>query len=208
MEMGIESVLELRIGEINSVEIKEGNSVVINKGDIVLLAENPEIVETVASALSLATKTDRIDWRDARRCMSDILFRSIVSGDQAYESRVNEEDTIVEVWEVERFLLAYGWVTPYMLLDTETGWRWVDIHMRKHARVDGRLTRSEAGKSRVPPLAFGELWKPNGEWTVAMDDNTDSEGWMYAISFSSSTWQNAPGIAASVRKRKWIRKIA
>jgi hypothetical protein len=116
----------------------------------------------------------------------------------------------VEVYEVERFLMAYGWVTPYMLLDSgSTGWRWVDSQFRKHPKIKSKMTKSAAAKSKRPPVEMSDLWKATDEWQVVIDPElTDMNGWQYAVSFSSSTWLRTAGITASVRKRLWTKSYS
>lgn len=176
---------------------------------------NAEVVDNlvacIADTISEGCRSGHCDWREAKRGLTELAFvECLLSRPRAGPSAEYSDDSkVVEVWEVERFLMAYGWVTPFMLLDTETSWRWLDSHQNKHARIDGRLSRNEAANAKTPPLSFGELWKPVTEWEVEIDEGrTDANGWMYAISFNSSTWQNSPGIAASVRKRKWTRILA
>jgi hypothetical protein len=163
----------------------------------------------VALSEALTPNGSSFDWKNFKRELREYEFAApLQKRDERPDFKVTES-TLVEVWEVERFLMAYGWVTPFMMLDVETSWRWVDQSMHKHPRIDGRLSRKECAKTKSPPLVFGELIKPQDEWHVTIDaESTDPHGWIYAISFSSSTWQSAPGIAASVRKRRWVRPIS
>ena len=81
--------------------------------------------------------------------------------------------------------------------------------MNRHSKIRQKLRRAEAAKAKTPPINFGDLWKPLDEWHVVVDsETTDKDGWQYAISFNSSTWQKTCGITASVRRRTWTRSYA
>jgi len=208
MDVSLVILDEISAAEIASIAcIEKVGSVLIDteRGSrIELELERSELAAAVARTME---SKHSWDWREVKHMIEEIDFSEL--SQRRPEATPEQGATLVEVWEVERFLMAYGWVTPFMMLDVNTGWRWVDENMHKHQRIDGRLSRKECAETKKPPLVFGELLKPTDDWRIEIDpETTDEHGWRYAISFSSSTWENAPGIAASVRKRKWTRPIA
>ena len=169
-----------------------------------------ELTSDIAAAVAqvMGSGEAKFRWAPVKHVMSESLLDNEFAEEPV--EQIQGASTTVEVLEVERFLMTYGWTTPYMLLDTDASWRWLDVNLHRHPRINGKLSRADAAHSGgEPPLTFGELWKPLDEWTIEKDESTtDSDGWMYALSFRSSTWHKSPGITASVRKRKWVRHIA
>ena len=160
-----------------------------------------ELLRAFANAVANGVGKGGFDWREARQLFTDA---------QQLGNRHPEENRQgikkCQVIEVERFLMTYGWRTPFLMLDSNTGWRWVDQNMQRHSKIRQKLKRSEAAKFKTPPIDFGDIWTPIDEWQVEVDpDTTDKDGWQYALSFNSSTWQKHSGITASVRKRTWTR---
>ena len=169
------------------------------------------LLEALSSTFTTtAIAKGQLDWREPKRVFQELDFtdasRDDVSKTTAADGTVAMQ---VDVYEVERFLMAVGWRTPFLMLDTQTGWRWVDVNMTRQTKIRPHLKRSEAAKARTPPIDLGDLWTPLDDWKVYVDvATTDKDGWQYAISFNSSTWARSPGITASVRKRKWIRHFS
>jgi vacuolar protein sorting-associated protein 13A/C len=212
----IEIRREIFLAQIHAVTLHEGLGVSLVdifgisldlELDFPSCEEKSRFVKKIFNLLSQARadKKTALDWRETRQAFLDLSFATCPSN--ACESS-SETTAQVQVWEVERFLVAYGWRSPFLILDSETRWRWVNERLKRHPRIDSSKTRSECAQSKSPPIRFGELWKPLDEWQIFTDPAfTDRDGWMYAISFNSSTWRAAPGISASVRKRKWIRNF-
>jgi hypothetical protein len=171
--------------------------------DLALCPETTALVETLLSAISPSSSLS-LDWRATRLAFADVCFVACSRGSEDDEGSTKQ----VEVWEVERFLVTSGWRTPFLFTDSDTRWRWVDSRLKRNPRLDPTISRSETSKFETPPIHFGELWKPLADWKVAVDAvSTDKDGWMYAVSFNSSTWKKAPGVTTSVRKRKWTRSF-
>ena len=168
--------------------------------------ETKNFHSSLGEALSqcAAYKSGVIDWRRIRQAFAQACFATCAIN----QVNTTERGCELEVWEVERFLVTSGWRTPFLLLDSDSRWRWVDSKLKRHSKIDPMISRSQSAKASSPPIKLGELWKPLDEWKVVIDaTTTDKEGWMYGISFYSSTWRRSRGITASVRKRKWVRNF-
>jgi len=170
------------------------------------------LIGAIEAAVAAATAAERdyVDWSEVKGVFRDV---NLEAHDKATLEAAQLDDgehgitKKVEVFEVERFLMTYGWTTPYMALDSgNEAWRWLDKTMCRHTKIRPQLARREAARAKLPPISVGNLWKALDEWAIVIDEaTTDSNGWQYAISFNSSTWYARPGITASVRRRKWVR---
>jgi len=111
-----------------------------------------------------------------------------------------------EVFEVERRMLPAGdWKTPFLPVDTESCWRWVDSNGYRHPHLKQNLSQKLSAESRTPPLGLHGLFKQQKAWSIEKTTNTDQEGWKYSVAWNSSTWEANPGIFDAVRKRRWYR---
>jgi len=116
----------------------------------------------------------------------------------------------LEVFEVERWRLATGtWTTPFLPIDREMCWRWVDATGRKHPHLQQNLKQEEsAAKREQPPCELDALFEAQDNWEVEKGQTTDAEGWCYGLAWRSSTWDKNPGMFDVLRKRKWRRTYA
>jgi len=116
----------------------------------------------------------------------------------------------LEVFEVERWRLALGiWTTPFLPIDNELCWRWVDATGRKHPHLQQNLNREvSAAKREHPPCELDALFEAQDNWEVEKGQTTDPEGWCYGLAWRSSTWENSAGMFDVLRKRKWRRTYA
>merc|ERR1712008_83296 len=113
----------------------------------------------------------------------------------------------LEVFEVERWRLATGtWNTPFLPIDNELRWRWVDATGRKHPHLQDNLKQEEsAAKREQPPCELDALLDAQDSWEVEKGENTDAQGWRYGLAWRSSTCDSSPGMFDVLRKRKWRR---
>jgi len=115
----------------------------------------------------------------------------------------------LEVFEVERWRLATGtWATPFLPIDSELCWRWVDATGRKHPHLQPNLAKDAAAKKNQPPCELDALFTASDSWKVETGESTDSEGWRYGLAWKSSTWDKNPCSFDVLRKRKWLRTYA
>lgn len=170
------------------------------------------LLGSIETAVATGVGRGYVDWSETKQIYNSMIIEDrdrVIENKAADQTEEGEKGMTktVEVFEVERFLMTYGWTTPYMVLDSgNEAWRWLDKTMSRHSKIRPRLSRKDAANSKLPPITVGDLWKPLDEWTVVVDSSTtDAIGWQYAISFNSSTWYARPGITASVRRRKWVR---
>jgi len=113
----------------------------------------------------------------------------------------------VEVFEVERRLLtSKKWVTPYLIVDKELRWRWVDSSGRRHPYLDRQLPCETASSESVPPcVPRGGQFQPESPWEVTKNSSTDERGWRYSMAWGSQVWDPTPSFTTALRKRRWTR---
>eukprot|EP00928_Gymnodinium_smaydae_P033092 TRINITY_DN23802_c0_g1_i1.p1 TRINITY_DN23802_c0_g1~~TRINITY_DN23802_c0_g1_i1.p1 ORF type:complete len:2579 (+),score=671.41 TRINITY_DN23802_c0_g1_i1:541-7737(+) len=115
---------------------------------------------------------------------------------------------VLEVFEVERKLVTTGeWKTPFMPMDREFSYRWVDATGARHPHLDTALTREQAAAAKQPPCDLSDLFEAKSAWTIDVrQGSTDAEGWRYGLAWNSSTWDSKPGLFDAIRKRRWTRR--
>lgn len=121
----------------------------------------------------------------ARRKLSPTLYLEI-------KLTSNEHiDRVLELWENQRYHVVKKWVNDAIFESDRKRWSSVD---------DSKIT-SDAFEDAAPKV-------PNNMtaegWTLDVSVG-DSNGWLYAPSFSGP-WQKDPFTLALVRRRKWINR--
>jgi len=121
---------------------------------------------------------------------------------------------VLEVSELERKDPFGEWKTPWLPVDRESSYRWVDVQGWRHPYLKQGMTREEIASEKKPPVEFNtmaldKMFKPvegpKGEWRVDENRSTDPEGWSYGLSWNSSTWDDTPGFFNQLRIRRWHR---
>jgi hypothetical protein len=112
---------------------------------------------------------------------------------------------ILEVFEVERWDMTMGeWKTPFLPIDRDLSWRWVDATGRKHPHLVQSLPRREIAAEAKPPCRPGALFHSTTDWTIDMQ-GADEDGWRYGLAWNASTWDDSAGLLDALRKRRWTR---
>jgi len=141
---------------------------------------------------------------------SDATGGSRDSGGSNQGSRSGAGQRVLEVFEVERLdVVAQKWRTPFMPLDSDLSWRWLDSSGCRHPHLNSKLTREQAAAQKTPPCGLDvNLFKPMSQWVKDLHVGTDKEGWRYGMAWNSSTWEPQPGLFDGIRKRRWTRTYA
>jgi len=128
----------------------------------------------------------------------------------AAAGRAGAGQRVLEVFEVERLdVVTQTWRTPFMPLDNEMSWRWLDSSGYRHPHLNKKLTRDQAAAQRSPPCGLDvNLFQPTSQWAVDLHAGTDPKGWRYGMAWNSSTWEPQPGLFDGIRKRRWTRTYA
>jgi len=114
----------------------------------------------------------------------------------------------LEVFELESAFPGTGlWSTPSMPMDFDTSWRWADASGSKHPNLKADMKKDKVIKCKEPPCSL-EMFTPISQWTIDVNQNTNKDGWVYALNWRSSTWDKVPGMFAAVRKRRWTRDFS
>eukprot|EP00928_Gymnodinium_smaydae_P035591 TRINITY_DN25022_c0_g1_i3.p1 TRINITY_DN25022_c0_g1~~TRINITY_DN25022_c0_g1_i3.p1 ORF type:complete len:427 (-),score=71.42 TRINITY_DN25022_c0_g1_i3:61-1341(-) len=116
-------------------------------------------------------------------------------------------ERVLEVFEVERLFVPTGeWKTPFMPMDRELSFRWVDATGVRHPHLLPELSCEQTARRTLPPCELDALFRPVIGWSIDIDDNTDENGWKYGLAWNSSTWDRKAGLFDAIRKRRWTRK--
>jgi hypothetical protein len=174
-------------------------------GEIALQQE--DVLQGLMSGLTSAVQhpDSAANWSDLRSALSEerrCCRRQEVS--EPHLDLLHAGEKTIEVFEVERKEpLGRGWVTPYIIVDNELKWRWVDVFGNKHPHLIS-ASIEEISSCREPPCALDRNLRATGEWRVDKEC-TDEEGWRYGLAWRSSKWDPAPKLFHVLRKRKWVR---
>eukprot|EP00929_Paragymnodinium_shiwhaense_P071376 TRINITY_DN36299_c0_g1_i1.p1 TRINITY_DN36299_c0_g1~~TRINITY_DN36299_c0_g1_i1.p1 ORF type:complete len:2567 (+),score=549.68 TRINITY_DN36299_c0_g1_i1:191-7891(+) len=112
---------------------------------------------------------------------------------------------VLEVFEVERKLIA-DWITPYLPIDRELAWRWVDATGTRHPHILKGLSQDQCSQAQRPPCELDGLFRPTSTWSIDKNHDTDPDGWRYALAWNSSTWDSRAGLFDGLRRRRWTRE--
>eukprot|EP00929_Paragymnodinium_shiwhaense_P102046 TRINITY_DN65251_c0_g1_i1.p1 TRINITY_DN65251_c0_g1~~TRINITY_DN65251_c0_g1_i1.p1 ORF type:complete len:2243 (-),score=501.39 TRINITY_DN65251_c0_g1_i1:51-6779(-) len=149
-----------------------------------------------------------VDWTSLRyavdaeafRGMGSSAARSFLDASPTRGARIGSDGGMLtlEVLECERRF------TPFLPTDGEATWKWTDSQCRKHPSLIRGLRKEDAVTATEPPVDTG-LLRPSTGWKVDFNENTDRDGWQYAVAFNSSTWGSSPtmGVVDQVRRRRW-----
>lgn len=114
--------------------------------------------------------------------------------------------SFIEVFEVERLKTSTAmWTTPFLAIDSELSWRWVDVKGRRHPRLAKDLTKKAVTSATSPPCRLDTLFHATSPWVLDIHPCTDSDGWSYGLAWSASSWARYPGIFDVLRKRRWTK---
>lgn len=113
---------------------------------------------------------------------------------------------VLEVFEVERRVVHSGeWKTPFLPMDRELSFRWVDATGTRHPSLIKGYSCERCAACTTPPCVLSTLFRPTRGWAIDTSGATDSEGWKYGLAWNSSTWDTRPGLFDAIRKRRWTR---
>jgi len=114
---------------------------------------------------------------------------------------------VLEVFEVQRWCPGTAeWRTPWLPIDRELSWRWVDTKGHRHPWLEKGLPKVDCAARGQPPCEFGGLFRPSSEWWVDVHGGTDQDGWSYGLAWQSATWDKQPGVFDGLRRRRWTRE--
>lgn len=122
----------------------------------------------------------------------------------ALSDRGSARVRLLDVFEVERFTLGFGWGTCNWPTDGDLQWRWVAENGKKHPQVADTLKKAKAAQEKEPPCTLGGLYKEAGPWKVDVTKFTDADGWVYGMAWSQPEWSHEPGLNL-LRRRHWTR---
>jgi len=109
------------------------------------------------------------------------------------------------VWELQRRTTVFqsDWKAPFLPHDGRKRWRWVDMNFELHA-LRRTIGQEVSAHSSGPPLDTPAGWVQSGDWQHECNQETDDEGWQYAIDFYKSDAKWGIGMMGrSVRRRLW-----
>eukprot|EP01012_Entosiphon_sulcatum_P048237 TRINITY_DN6657_c0_g1_i2.p1 TRINITY_DN6657_c0_g1~~TRINITY_DN6657_c0_g1_i2.p1 ORF type:complete len:1408 (+),score=258.18 TRINITY_DN6657_c0_g1_i2:46-4224(+) len=104
------------------------------------------------------------------------------------DSAPRPQYTEVTTFENERWFPFKGWSNKLLATD-RPGW----------SSIDGKQERRRE-RLRAPR---GYQW--DGEWRIRINQDTDKDGWTYAVDFPVAQYAPAQTSLAMVRRREWVR---
>mmetsp|Transcript_26042 Transcript_26042/g.68408 ORF Transcript_26042/g.68408 Transcript_26042/m.68408 type:complete len:616 (-) Transcript_26042:171-2018(-) len=139
---------------------------------------------------------------------------SLLKASFVVDDRKDVQDFMLRsmVWELERRTTIFhtDWRTPFLPHDGVCVKKWVSIEdsYNIHHLIPKTMTTAEIVSAQKPPITEVEFLGRNRKctWNIVNEVNeSDADGWQYALTFFKDPQKWYPGVfsTASVRRRRW-----
>lgn len=139
---------------------------------------------------------------------------------------VRVDNGVIAVWQSQRFVSSNGWSSSNLLTSSDPHAWEPAVPARAKAGRDaasaslGLVRHAYAKKGgaygcldlqKAAGLVLPDHMRPATElgftsWCIVASDETDAEGWSYAVSFTGRAWHDATSLQRVCRRRLWVRR--